>query len=66
MNTYFRNIRENQNLDYIEESETEDDFEDTDVSKYVNLDKSGLFLCKYNDRFKKWTPRFLMNKSQKR
>lgn len=66
MNTYFRNIRENRNLDYIEESETEDDFEDTDVSKYVNLDKSGLFLCKYNDRFKKWTPRFLMNKSQKR
>lgn len=66
MNTYFRNIRENRNLDYIEESETEDDFEDTDVTKYVNLHKSGLFLCKYNDRFKKWTPRFLMNKSHKR
>ena len=60
MNNYFRKIRENTNIDYIEESEPEDDFEDTDNSKFVNLTKTGLFLCKYNERFKKWTPRFIM------
>ena len=63
MNTYFRNIRENINLDYIEESEPEDDFENDNITKFVNLSKSGLFLCKYNDRFKKWTPKFIMNNS---
>ena len=39
MNKIFRKIRENDNLDYIEESEDEDDFENMDEDKYVDLQK---------------------------
>ena len=35
MNSLFRNIKENKNIDYIEESEDESDFENTSEDKYV-------------------------------
>jgi hypothetical protein len=57
MNGIFRKIRENQNLDYIEESDDEDDFENTDFSKYVDLQKSVLMECTFHNKFKKWVPR---------
>ena len=57
MNGIFRNIRENRNLDYIEESDDEDDFENTDFSKYVDLQKSVLIECTFHNKFKKWVPR---------
>jgi len=56
MNSLFRNIRENRNLDYIEESEDEDDFQETSKGKYVNLDLVIKMRCVYNTKFKKWEP----------
>ena len=56
MNTLFRNIKENQNLDYIEESDDESDFENTEPEKYVDLNKSLLMLCVFHPKFKKWIP----------
>jgi hypothetical protein len=56
MNGLFRNIRENKNLDYIEESEDEDDFQNTSIDKYVNIEKVLLIECVFNKKFKKWTP----------
>ena len=61
MNNLFRTIRENNNLDLIEESENEDDFENLTQDKYVNLNKSHYFVCRYNNRFKKWIPKQIIN-----
>lgn len=56
MNEIFRNIRENENLDYIEESEDEEDFENIRIDKHVNIHKSVPFECIYSRKFKKWIP----------
>lgn len=56
MNTQFRTIRENSNLDYIEESDDEDDFQDNRFDKYVNLQKSINMECVFNEKFKRWEP----------
>ena len=52
----FRNIKENNNLDALEESDSEEEFEDTSIDKYVDLDKSEKFKCVYNNKFKGWVP----------
>jgi len=56
LNSLFRRIRENINLDYLEESEDEDDYEDTSIDKFVDLDKSYMMRCVYNRKFRKWQP----------
>ena len=56
MNNLFRNIKENKNLDYLEESDSDDDFENTDENKYVSLEKEINMKFRYNHRFKKWCP----------
>tara|TARA_Y100000768_G_C23974301_1_gene682236 strand:+ start:275 stop:1279 length:1005 start_codon:yes stop_codon:yes gene_type:complete len=56
MNKLFRNIRENENIDYLEESESEELFEDIKLDKYVYLGKSYLIDCEFNNKFKKWVP----------
>jgi hypothetical protein len=56
MNGIFRKIRENQNIDYIEESEDEEDFENIKMDKYVDLNKRVLMKCVFNRKSKKWTP----------
>ena len=56
MNKLFRNIKENDNLDTIEESDNELDFEDVREDKYVYLDKSFNLICEYNYKFKRWVP----------
>lgn len=56
MNKLFRRIRENENLDLAEESEDESDFENTDINKYVNLDKVLSIECVFNQKHKKWIP----------
>lgn len=56
MNDLFRNIKENKNLDLLEESDDDEEFENTDESKFVDLNKSLLMKCVYMDRFKKWKP----------
>ena len=56
MNMLFRKIKENDNLDTLEESDDESEFENYKPDKYVFLDKSYRIMCKYNYKFKKWTP----------
>ena len=56
MNKLFRNIKENRNLDALEESDEEAEFENDKEDKYVFLDKSFKMNCQYNHKFKKWTP----------
>jgi len=55
-NKLFRTIRENDNLDALEESESEDDFEDIRPDKYVDLTKEFVMKCVYHTKFKKWEP----------
>jgi hypothetical protein len=65
MNNLFRKIRENQNLDYIEESEDEEDFEDSNENKYVDLNKILLMECFFHNKFKKWIPLNIVDKKSK-
>ena len=61
MNKIFRKIIENINLDYLEESEDEETFENVDENKFVNLEKEYYFKCYYNRRFKKWVPKYIVD-----
>lgn len=56
MNKLFRNIKENENLDALEESDDEEEFEDPRIDKFVYLDRSFNMNCEYNHKFKKWVP----------
>jgi hypothetical protein len=56
MNSLFRNIRENLNVDYGEESEDEDMFQNTSVDKYVDLKTEYKMICSFHHKFKKWVP----------
>ena len=56
MNQIFRKIKENTNLDAIEESDDEEDFENIDFDKYVDLKKSVAMECRFHMKFKKWIP----------
>jgi hypothetical protein len=56
MNTLFRNIKENNNLDLLEESDDEEEFEDDRIDKFVHLNKSQKMVCQFNNKFKKWVP----------
>lgn len=56
MNSYFRNIRENENLDLLEESDDEEDFENPDEYKFVDVDKILSFTCEYSKQFQQWIP----------
>ena len=61
MNSLFRNIIENNNLDYLEESDDDEIFENIDENKFVNLNKEYYFKCYYNKRFKKWVPKYYID-----
>jgi len=65
MNSLFRNIKENINLDSLEESDDEDEFEDVRLDKYVDLDLQLKVDCMYNSKFKKWVPFKLSNNNNK-
>ena len=56
MNDLFRNIRENKNVDYGEESEDEDMFQNVSADKYVDLKKEYKMFCIFHKKFKKWVP----------
>lgn len=56
MNTIFRNIKENTNLDFLEESDDEDEFENTNIDKYVDMSKEICMICVFNDKFRRWIP----------
>lgn len=55
MNKIFRKVRENDNIDLIEES---DDEEETTV---LNEEKHYLLVCRFHQKFKKWVPLHLAN-----
>jgi len=65
MNKLFRNIKENENLDALEESDDEDEFENENIDKYVHLDRKYNMVCLYNAKFKKWFPYRLAKKDEK-
>jgi hypothetical protein len=56
MNKLFRTIKENDNLDLLEESDDEEEFENINEDKYVNLNKSLIMKCVYSYKFRKWEP----------
>ena len=56
MNSLFRNIKENKNLDLLEESDDEDDFQNINPDKYVFLDRTYNMRCVYNYKRKRWLP----------
>jgi hypothetical protein len=65
MNKLFRNIKENANLDALEESDDEKEFENEKEDKYVFLDRSFKMNCQYNYKFKKWVPLSLAAKDSR-
>jgi hypothetical protein len=65
LNGLFRNIRENRNLDYIEESDDETDFEDTREDKYVDLDKEIWMECVFHPKFRRWVPVRVVDRREK-
>ena len=56
MNTLFRNIKENSNLDSLEESDEDEEFENIQIDKFVDLNKIIKMRCIFNYKFKKWVP----------
>jgi hypothetical protein len=65
MNSLFRNIKENINLDALEESDDEEEFENDKEDKFVYLEKEYNILCVYNFKFKKWVPNKLADSNLK-
>jgi hypothetical protein len=61
MNKLFRCIRENDDIDLIEESEDEDSFEDVRLNKFM-LNKSYNVECVFNKKYNKWEPIKLSDK----
>ena len=64
MNGLFRNIKENNNLDLLEESDDEEDFEDITLNKYVFLDKKYIMSCIYDYKFKRFIPKKIINNTE--
>lgn len=56
MNNLFRNIKENIDLDKLEESDEEEEFENPNINKYVFLENRYKIRCVFNNKFKKWVP----------
>tara|TARA_B100001059_G_scaffold142136_1_gene142075 strand:- start:4541 stop:5539 length:999 start_codon:yes stop_codon:yes gene_type:complete len=56
MNRLFRNIRENDWLDALEESDDDEEFENIDLDKFVDMEKEYIIECQYFPAFKKWSP----------
>jgi hypothetical protein len=65
MNKLFRNIKENDNLDALEESDDEEEFENEKIDKFVYLNKSFKMHCIYHAKFKKWVPINLVEKKER-
>ena len=55
MNSLFRNIKESNNLDLLEESDDDEEFENMNEGRY-NLNKKIYMKCRFNKKFKLWEP----------
>lgn len=56
MNGLFRRIKENDNLDALEESDDEEEFQDIRLDKFVNLEKKVVMDCVFRPKFRRWVP----------
>ncbi len=56
LNKLFRTIKENYNLDLLEESDDEEEFENIKEDKFVDLNKQIIMRCVYRKQFSKWEP----------
>lgn len=56
MNSLFRNIKENRNLDSLEESDDEEEFQNQQPDKYILKDKMFQIVCYFNSHLKRWVP----------
>lgn len=65
LNGIFRKIRENKNLDYIEESDDEEEFQNMDEDRFVDINKVVLMECTFNQKFKRWTPTKVVDERSK-
>ena len=65
MNKLFRNIKENENLDLLEESDDEEEFQNEREDRFVHLNASYNMLCGFNYKFKKWYPISLAHENSK-
>jgi hypothetical protein len=65
MNGLFRKIKENSNLDLIEESDDEEEFQNTEEDKYVDIDKVLSIEFVFNPKFKRWVPMRVVDNSTK-
>ena len=61
MNQLFREIKENRNIDFIEESDNEDEFEKNDKS-YIIKNEINIE-CVFSEKFKAWIPNNKTDKS---
>ena len=61
MNNLFRNIKENKNLDALEESDDDEEFEDEREDRFVFMEREYSMLCTYHFKFKKWIPTQLVS-----
>ena len=55
MNSLFRNIKENVNLDALEESDSDGEFENTNDDKYITRKELNM-VCSFNASIKRWEP----------
>ena len=65
MNKLFRIIKENQNLDALEESDDEEEFQNDKIDKFVYLERTYNMLCVYNYKFKRWMPLRIAGKNER-
>tara|TARA_B110000285_G_scaffold222113_1_gene275905 strand:+ start:7 stop:942 length:936 start_codon:yes stop_codon:yes gene_type:complete len=65
MNSLFRTIKENENLDALEESDDEDDINLNNDDNFVHMDREYEMVCEYNNRFNKWCPVRLATEKEK-
>ena len=56
MNSIFRTIKENENLDLLEESDDEEEFENINLDKFVDLEKEVNMKCVFISKFDSWKP----------
>ena len=56
MNRLFRNIKENENLDALEESDDEEEFENDKEDRFVDLNKVLKMQCYLHSKFRQWVP----------
>jgi len=56
MNSIFRTIKENVNLDSLEESDDEEEFENINLDKFVDLEKEVKMKCVFISKFDSWKP----------